>query len=116
MATTITDQDQIPDAPWYVLSTDTFMSGWGHAEGLTNRIILPCESRDEAEDVAEYAQSRTDTKDVVVTSVKPYPAYRDEYLWQVMNPTIRVRGTDFAKKPDINPTGARAPINTRSKK
>jgi hypothetical protein len=86
MAITITDQEQIPDAPWYVLSTDTFMSGWGPAKGLVNRLILPCESEAEAEDVAEYARSRTDTKNVEILNQKPYLGWTDPYLWQVMDP------------------------------
>jgi len=96
MATTVQHRTHIPDAPWYVLSTDTFMSGWGPATGRTNRLILPCESREEAEDVAAYARSRTDTKDVEIVSEKPYlhrPLYRGSLdgvpvgpLWQVMDP------------------------------
>ena len=86
MATTITEQDQSPDAPWYVLSVDTFMSGWGPAKGLVNRLILPCKSRHEARDVAEYARARMDTEDVKIVREKPYPGWRDGYLWQVMDP------------------------------
>ena len=64
--------------------TDTFMSGWGPATGRTNRLILPCESAAEAEDVAAYARSRTDTKDVKVVREKPRLAAGT--LWQVMEP------------------------------
>ena len=85
MARTVQHRTHIPDAPYYVLSTDTFMSGWGPARGRKNRLILPCESEDEAEDVADYARSRTDTAHVRITRQKP--RLRPGYLWQVMGPT-----------------------------
>ena len=84
MALTVHNREQIPDAPWYVLSTDTFMSGWGPASGRTNRLILPRDSKAEAEDVADYARSRTDTSRGCITTQKP--RLRAGYLWQVMNP------------------------------
>ena len=81
----ITIASQVPAAPWYVLVTDTFMSGWGHATGKINRLIFPCDSKDEAEDVAEYARSRTDTSRVFVTTNKPR-VDRPGYFWQLMTP------------------------------
>ncbi len=71
MATHVTKPSEIPDAPFYVTLTDTFMSGWGEAHNLTNRLILPCVDRAEAEDVAAYAKQRNDTKNVRICTTKP---------------------------------------------
>lgn len=71
MSTTVTTTAEIPPAPYYVLSNDTFMSGWGHAEGKTNTVILPCESADEAKIVADNARARSDQKRVRIVTRKP---------------------------------------------
>ena len=71
MATHVTKPSEIPDAPFYVTTTDTFMSGWGPAENLTNRLILPCDSMREAEFVYSYAKSRNDQKNVRICTAKP---------------------------------------------
>ena len=71
MAQHVTTQSEIPQAPFYVTLTDTFMSGWGKAKNLTNRLVFPCEDMDEAIGVSEYAKSRTDTKNVRICTVKP---------------------------------------------
>lgn len=71
MSTNVTAQSEIPDAPYYVLSNDTFMSGWGLAKGKTNTLIFPCETREEAETVRENALYRTDQKRVRVLVRKP---------------------------------------------
>jgi len=56
----------------YVTMTDTFMSGWGEARGLINKLIFECETREQAEVVYQNALNRTDTKYVNMTSKKPY--------------------------------------------
>lgn len=68
---TVNKKSEIPDAPFYVLSNDTFMSGWGVAEGRTNTCVLPCESEEEAERVARNARSRSDQKRVRIVANKP---------------------------------------------
>jgi hypothetical protein len=67
----ITSQREIPKARFYVLSNDTFMSGWGMSEGRINTCILPCRDMAEAERVAAYARSRTDTTRVRIAGSKP---------------------------------------------
>jgi hypothetical protein len=47
------------------------MSGWGMAEGMTNRVVLPCESHDEALIVAQNAENRAEMKRVAICSTKP---------------------------------------------
>lgn len=72
MSTLITERKQIPDTPYYVLSTDTFMSGWGMSDGRDNIIILPCANRKEAEYMRlRIKRTRTDQKRVRVIACKP---------------------------------------------
>jgi len=85
MSKTIEKRSEIPTYPLYVLSNDTFMSGWGpcgdgmvaHIERRaprifkTNTIILPCETLEEAEAVAKYARSRSEQKRVRIVTNKP---------------------------------------------
>lgn len=61
----------IPDAPYYVLSNDTFMSGWGCASGKINTLILPCDSWEEANTVATNAKTRKEQKYVRIVDKKP---------------------------------------------
>lgn len=55
---------KVPYAPFYVLSDDTFMSGWGHARGKRNTIILPCQSLTQARIVEANAVGREDQTNV----------------------------------------------------
>ncbi len=71
MSTIINSQSEIPLTPFYVTATDNFMSGWGPSKGKNNRIIVPCESYEEAEYVERYAKSRSDMKRVLVCAKKP---------------------------------------------
>ena len=71
MSVTITKPSEIPAAPFYVVSNDTFMSYWGKADNRINTVILPCESYTEALAVAEYAESRGDQKYIRINSHKP---------------------------------------------
>ena len=78
----ITSQKEIPDAPFYVTTTDKFMSGWGMAKGLTNRLIFVCESLDEAETVNKNCMNRSDQKNVRVCTAKPR-LKSEGFLYQV---------------------------------
>lgn len=62
---------EIPAAAWYVLSNDSFLSGWGPAEGKINTVVAPCKDLNEAKRVAEYARSRSDQKRVRIVGNKP---------------------------------------------
>jgi len=84
MSEIITSTKEIPDAPFYVTCTDEFMSGWGHAKGLINRLILPCESHGEACIVEANARGRTDQKNVRICTKKPR-LRSSGYLYQVMD-------------------------------
>ena len=69
--TRVTSQGQIPDAPYYVTTTDRFMSGWGPAKRKDNRLIFPCESMAEAMRVDSYAKNRGDQMRVFICTSKP---------------------------------------------
>ena|SRR5215211_2083295 len=67
----ITTHDEIPDAPFYVVSRDRFLSGWGNSEGKDNILIIPCDDGDEACIVATNARNRTDQEAVRIFQFKP---------------------------------------------
>jgi hypothetical protein len=76
-----TDHDKgqscvIPEAAAYVVSTDSFMSNWGRAEGRTNVCVVPCESAKQAEEVAQYVRSRSEQKRVRIVTTKPRSSSR----------------------------------------
>lgn len=95
---------EIPAARFYVLSNDKFMSGWGRAHNMTNTIILPCRSYEEAEAVARYAKSRPEQRRVRIVSNKPtlrrgvlYSVVQkpDDYsLWYSLSPEFQRRQED----------------------
>jgi hypothetical protein len=62
---------EIPAAPYYVTSQDTFMSGWGPCEGKKNICIVPCPDSQTANRVASYVRSRSDQVSVRVVGSKP---------------------------------------------
>ncbi len=77
-------QSDIPEAVCYVMATDTFMSGWGEAAGKLNTVVLPCDSKAEAEIVAENARNRTDMDCVRICSGPPRVELRSLHLISVM--------------------------------
>jgi hypothetical protein len=57
----------------YVTMTDKFMSGWGCARGLINKLVFECEDYDEARIVAANAEGRSDQKHVNIrTGRRPW--------------------------------------------
>lgn len=68
---------------FYVTMNDTFMSGWGKAEGKTNKLIIECDTLQEVEIVSDNANNRTDMK-YVNWHMKKYPYYNPKkFLVQV---------------------------------
>ena len=65
--------EDIPRAPWYVLSNDPFMSDWKHGvtEGKINTCVVPCDSYEEAEGVRAYIESRGDQKYIRINYTPP---------------------------------------------
>ena len=62
---------QIELLPWYVTMTDKFMSGWGMAEGKTNKLIIECETYEEAQVIERNARKRSEMRYVNITRTKP---------------------------------------------
>ena len=54
---------------------DKFMSGWGMADGKINRLVIECNSLEDAERIERNAKNRPDMRDVFIQSKRPnYPA------------------------------------------
>lgn len=62
---------------YYVSMTDKFMSGWGMADNRTNKLVIECDSYEEALIVQDNAQHRTEMKYINICINKPY--YNQEY-------------------------------------
>jgi hypothetical protein len=58
--------------------TDKFMSGWGKADHLTNKLIFICDSWSEANIVADNASDRSDMIYINVCANKP-KCYRSTF-------------------------------------
>ena len=53
--------------------TDKFMSGWGLAKGMINKLVIECDSYQEAEIVEDNARNRSEMIYVHITvGRKPY--------------------------------------------
>jgi hypothetical protein len=61
----------IPKSPYYVISEDTFMSGWGPATNKRNLCVVPCSTREMAERVLRYVKSRSEQKNARITTFRP---------------------------------------------
>lgn len=59
-------------AKYWVTMTDTFMSGWGRAEGKTNKYVVECNSRKMAKQIYNAAKKRSEMKYVNICLNKPH--------------------------------------------
>lgn len=64
---TIVTVDQIPQAPYYVLSDDPLMSKWGQSNGKVNVCVIPCNNLHEAKCVLAYVKNRGDQENPRIT-------------------------------------------------
>jgi hypothetical protein len=55
----------------FVTMTDKFMSGWGPATGLINKLVIECDTAEQAQICAKNARKRGEMKRVSITSRKP---------------------------------------------
>ncbi len=55
----------------YVRMTDKFMSGWGQARGMTNVMVVACETPEQAEAVEKAARERSEMRRVEICLSKP---------------------------------------------
>jgi hypothetical protein len=56
---------------FYVTMTDKFMSGWGMASGKTNKLVIECDTYEQAEIIERNASRRSEMKYVNIRSSKP---------------------------------------------
>ena len=63
---------------YYVTMTDKFMSGWGQARNMTNKLVIECDTYQQAEQLESHANTRSEMKYVNIRSSKPY--YGDHVL------------------------------------
>jgi len=68
---------------FYVTMTDKFMSGWGMAKGLINKLVIECETLEEAKQIERTAHNRNEMKYVNICTTKPsYPTSRYLTSWK----------------------------------
>jgi hypothetical protein len=75
-------ENAIFKAKYFVTMVDKFMSGWGLASGRVNKLIIACESYEQAKTVERNAKKRNEMKYVNICSNKPqikshvYPSWK----------------------------------------
>lgn len=57
---------------WYVTMTDKFLSGWGIAKNKTNKLVIECDTYEQAEIIEKNAKKRNEMRYINITSKKPY--------------------------------------------
>jgi len=67
----ITKQSQIPDSPYYVLATDTFLSGWGHSKSKDDVLVFVAKDFQQAERIESVLRARGEMKRVRINTTKP---------------------------------------------
>lgn len=67
---------------YYVSMTDKFMGGWGRADGKINKLVLVCDTHEEAETVARNARARGEMKHVNICTKPPKYSPAERYLVQ----------------------------------
>jgi hypothetical protein len=55
----------------YVTMTDRFMSGWGLAQGKTNKLIIECDTAEQVHTIYRNANNRSEMKYVNICNKKP---------------------------------------------
>ena len=56
---------------WYVTMTDSFMSGWGLSKNKTNKLVVECDSLQDAEVVCNNAKLREEMQRIKICKNKP---------------------------------------------
>ena len=68
---TTCDRVVMNKSKYYVTMTDKYMSHWGMAENKINKLVLECDSYDEAKIVERNAMSRNEMKYINICMHKP---------------------------------------------
>ena len=64
------------DFKYWVTMTDKFMSGWGPSLDTLNKLVVACETYEQAETIERVADGRSEMKHVNICTRKPsYPRY-----------------------------------------
>lgn len=66
------DKSVIPNRDYYVVMTDSFMSGWGGAKGKTNKFVIGTNDYSRARQLQALAKKRPEMKYVSIRTTKPY--------------------------------------------
>lgn len=57
---------------FYVTMTDKYLSGWGVSEGKTNKLIIECDTIEQAEQIERAARNRSEMRYVNIRMTKPH--------------------------------------------
>jgi hypothetical protein len=66
-----TNNQKMKEEKYYVSMTDSFLSGWGMAEGKINKLVIECDTFQEAQTVKRKALNRSEMKYVRLCYNKP---------------------------------------------
>ena len=84
--------ENIRNYKYYVTATDTFMSGWGCAEGKINKIAIGCNNRSEVAEVKAALRSRKEMKYINdTTNMSRYNSGRYLVSWYRYNANARFK-------------------------
>ena len=86
-------KSDLPYARFYVTCHDTFMSGWGKADGKRNYCVFLCDTEEEATIVADNCRARSEMKSIRTSSgLAPSgkPPVSRRAVWSLMS-----RGSRF---------------------
>ena len=67
------------DNKYYVTMTDRFMSGWGMAQDKINKLVIACDTYDEAIIVRNNARDLVGMKHINIRATKPH--YNNEVYY-----------------------------------
>ena len=67
---------------YYVTMTDKFMSGWGMAANKTNKLIIVCDTYEQAEIIERNANKRNEMKYVNICTSKPRYGKNVQESWK----------------------------------
>lgn len=57
---------------YYVTMTDKFLSGWGPATGKVNKLVIECNTYEQAAQIERAAKRRSEMRRVGIRTSKPY--------------------------------------------
>lgn len=57
---------------WFVTASDKFLSGWGRANKKISKMVVCCNSLEQAREIAMNYENRTDLNRINICGNKPY--------------------------------------------